>query len=307
MPRNLIELRHLRCFMGIARERTITRAAEALHISQPALSRTLQELEEELGQPLINRRKPLTLTPKGELLLKRTTDLLDFFEHMCTEVSAAEEELDGTITIAAGESPAVDFLATCFFKLQQRHPKISFSIVSGNEDTVTDALSSGMCDFGVFIGSPKSLEYERLHLPHFDTWGIIVPASHPLAAKSAVTAEDFAGLNLILSNQAWRNNEFTGWLGRMRDKVQVTGSYNLPYNGYVFAKNHGCPMLALEDLVQINEGDNMRFIPLTPRLRVDTTLVWQSAVYSSPLSQAFLNMVKDNLPRQELSDNLPAE
>lgn len=291
----MIELRHLKCFMAIARERTITRAAEALYISQPALSRTLQELEEDLGQTLVRRGKPLTLTPKGELFCKRAGTLLEFFDHMCTEISAPAEELSGTVTLAAGESPAVDFLASCFFSLKKRCPRINFSLISGNEDTVSDALNSGMCDFGVYIGSPHSQEFDRLLLPHFDTWGLMVPREHPLAARQAITPPDLEGLELILSTQAWRNNEFTGWLGRSRHKIQINGSYNLPYNGYIFAKNSRTCMLSLNGLINLQPGDNMIFIPLSPEIRVDTCLCWHSSAYSSPLAAAYIAEVKARL------------
>lgn len=291
----MIELRHLKCFMAIARERTITRAAESLYISQPALSRTLQELEEELGQPLVIRGKPLSLTPKGELFLKRAATLLEYFDHMCTEISAPAAELSGTITLAAGESQAVDFLASSFFSLKKRHPGINFSLVSGNEDTVSDALNSGMCDFGVYIGSPHSQEYDHLLLPHFDTWGLLVPQEHPLAVKKAVTPADLEGLELIISTQAWRNNEFTGWLGRSRHKVQICGSYNLPYNGFIFAKNSHTCMLSLNGLMHLHPDDSMIFIPLVPEIRVDTCLCWHSSVYSSPLAAAYIAEVKARL------------
>ena len=195
---SMIELRHLRCFLGIARERTITRAAEALHISQPALSRTLQELEEDLGQQLIVRGKPLTLTAKGELLRQRAESMLDYFENFKQEISSEADELTGTITIAAGESPSVELLAAAFFKLKERWPRIRFALKSGNEFDVTTALNSGLADFGILIASPKAAEYYHLILPQRDPWVLWVPEEHALAQKERIEPQDFADLPVVI-------------------------------------------------------------------------------------------------------------
>lgn len=293
----MLELRHLRCFIGIAQERTITQAAASLHISQPALSRTLQELEEELGQPLIIRGKPLTLTAKGELLRERAQTLLELFEHIKIEVGSPENELSGTITIAAGESPAVSFLAECLKQLKARAPKISFALKSGNENFVTAALDSGIADFGILIASPQAARYEHLILPQRDSWGLLIPQELSLSSKKQIEAVDLTNLPLIVSSQSLHNNEFSGWLGACKDKLKVVGTYNLPYNGYVFAKENRCAMLSLLNLVQLTPHDALVERPLYPPLDAQLHLVWRSGIYTSALCSAFLSVIKEQLTR----------
>ena len=301
----MIELRHLRCFLGTVRERTISSAAEKLHISQPALSRTLQELEEDLGQQLIVRGKPLTLTAKGELLRRRAYDLLELYEHLKAEINSAEQELCGTITLAIGESPALEFLASCMQELQQRWPKVSFSLKSGNEDDVAAALNAGLADFGILIASARAHEYEHLILPWADHWQIIVPEESPLSQLKSISAADLSNQPVICSAQSLQNNEFAGWLGAVKDKINLRGTYNLPYNAYIFARHSRVCMLSLEGLVRTQPGDGMKTLPLTPPLSAQLHLVWRTSVYTSPLCCAYLNMLRmrlDKLQEQKRQD-----
>ena len=291
----MIELRHLRCFLCISRERTITKAADVLHISQPALSRTLQELEDELGQKLIIRNKPITLTPKGELLRRRAETMIDYFEKLKKEIKADDSDLSGTITLAVGESPSIDFLAHCMRKLRELHPHITFDIKSGNECDVIAELDNQTADFGVLIASPKAAEYQHLILPMRDTWSLIIPSEHELAQKERICPEDLADLPLIMSSQAQYNRDFSGWLGTVSAKLHIVGNYNLPYNGYIFAKRCRLCMLVLADLVEISPEDKMQIRPLLPVLDAQLHLVWNSDIYVSPLCKSFLDMVKTQL------------
>lgn len=293
----MIELRHLRCFLGIAKERTISQAAASLYISQPALSRTLQELEDELGQQLIVRAKPLRLTPKGELLRERAQTIVDLMDKLKQEVGVDSGELVGTITIAAGESPAVSFLAHCFHRLKQRAPKINFDLKSGNENYVTRSLDSGIADFGILIASPQASRYEHLILPARDRWQVFIPAEMPLANKPRITADDLADLPIIISAQALDNNEFSGWLGPIKERLHLVGTYNLPYNGYVFARENRLAMLALDGLIQVQDGDGLVSRPLYPPLDAQLHLVWRSGVYSSDLCNAYLSEIRQSLSR----------
>ena len=87
-----MELRLLRYFLAVARENSFTRAAKYLHITQPTLSRQLMDLEEELGQKLLNRETHyITLTPEGMLLRKRAEDILDMADKALAEFHAMDE------------------------------------------------------------------------------------------------------------------------------------------------------------------------------------------------------------------------
>lgn len=99
-----MEIRILKYFLTVAREQNITRAAEALHITQPTLSRQIAALEEELGTALFERNnKKITLTKEGLLLKRRALEILELEEKTVEEIQSCRELVDGSVTIGYGE------------------------------------------------------------------------------------------------------------------------------------------------------------------------------------------------------------
>ena len=100
-----MEIRVLKYFLAVAREGSITGAANSLHLTQPTLSRQLQELEKELKQKLLIRGKyKVTLTPEGMILRKRAEEIIDMVEKTEAEFSSISDTISGDIYIGGGES-----------------------------------------------------------------------------------------------------------------------------------------------------------------------------------------------------------
>ena len=103
-----MELRVLRYFLAVAREGNITGAANSLHLSQPTLSRQMQELEEELGKTLFLRgKRSITLTEEGTFFRKRAQEVVSLLEKTTAELKAPDELLSGDIHIGGGETDAI--------------------------------------------------------------------------------------------------------------------------------------------------------------------------------------------------------
>ena len=100
-----MEFRVLQYFLAIAREGTISDAAESLHITQPTLSRQIKELEDELGKQLfIRSNKKITLTKEGMLLRQRAKEIVDLVDKTTTEIMSSNSIINGEVYIGAGES-----------------------------------------------------------------------------------------------------------------------------------------------------------------------------------------------------------
>ena len=136
-----MELRVLRYFLAVAREETISGAAEYLHLSQPSLSRQLMDLEKELGKQLFIRgNRKITLTEDGELLRRRAIEIIALVEKTESEIQDSQEPISGTIYIGGGETNAMRFIAQVARKIQKIHPYIQYHIYSGNSDDVKERL-----------------------------------------------------------------------------------------------------------------------------------------------------------------------
>lgn len=128
-----MELRLLRYFLAVARENSFTRAAKYLHITQPTLSRQLMDLEEELGQKLLNRETHyITLTPEGMLLRKRAEEILAMVQKTEAEFNSIGENIAGDIHIGGGESEAMNLVADAITELHEAYPDIRYHIYTGS-------------------------------------------------------------------------------------------------------------------------------------------------------------------------------
>ena len=209
-----MELRVLRYFLAVAREESISGAAEALHVTQPTLSRQMMELEEELGKTLFLRgKRKISLTEEGMFLRKRAQEIVTLVEKTESEFSAAEETISGDVHIGGGETDAMRLIARAAHRLQSAYPHIAYHLFSGNADDVTERLDRGLVDFGVFIEPADLSKYDFIKLPVTDIWGVLMRKDCPLAARATIRPQDLLGLPLLASNQHLVKNEFSGWFG----------------------------------------------------------------------------------------------
>ena len=123
-----MELRVLNYFLAIAREQSIVRAAESLHLSQPTLSTQIKNLEEELGKQLLIRgtkgSRKVTLTEEGMILRKRAEEILELVRKTETEITTSDDIIIGDIYIGSGETDGIRLIAKAAKVLQNRHPGI---------------------------------------------------------------------------------------------------------------------------------------------------------------------------------------
>lgn len=205
-----MNIRVIRYFIATVRAQSISAAAEQLYVTQPTLSRQFMELEEELGHKLFERsNRKIKLTPKGELFYARALEIVDLFDRTKAEVSA-EDEVVGSINIAAGETPVIRFLARAIRRFHEQAPKVQCNFVSGSELDISSGLHNGTTDIGIFIGTVDLSDYNYIKLPEKDIWGLLTPIDGPLADKEFITVNDIVKVPLLCSRQALNNNEFNG-------------------------------------------------------------------------------------------------
>ena len=192
-------LKQLRAFCYTVKFGTLTRAAEALFLSQPSVSLQLGALEAELGTALVERRRRrVTLTPEGQILYELARPLVEGLESL-DEQFATQTRGAGrtTLDIACGNATIQYLLPAMVAAFRSRHPDVHLNL---HNVTGTDGLAllrSDEVDFAVgsMLDVPHDLSYEALH--HFDPL-LIAPVDHPLAAKAEVTLEDLSPYGLIL-------------------------------------------------------------------------------------------------------------
>lgn len=294
-----MELRVLRYFLAVARVGTITGAAEALHVTQPTLSKQLADLERELGCSLFRRgKRAIALTNDGRLLLERAQDIVDLADKTEAEFAAsAHREVWGEVYLGCGETQAMDIIGTAARRLHADHPHIRLNIVSGDADDLTERLDQGQFDFVLFCGAINLEKYDYLRLPWTDTWGVIMPEDHPLAAKERVTASDLMGEPLIFPRQAHNHNELAGWFGPDMSRYDVAMTHTLIWNGTRMVKQGIGLALSLGGLAAVGTGTGLAFRPIHPGIENPVYLGWRKRRTFSRASETFLIYLRGELER----------
>ena len=293
-----MELRVLKYFLTVAREGSITGAANSLHLTQPTLTRQIQELERELGQKLLVRGKyKVTLTPEGMILRKRAQEIVDMVEKTEAEFQAITDTISGEIYIGGGESDCMKHIAEIIKEIQADYPDIKFHISSGNAEDVTEKLDKGLLDFGVLIQPVDLSKYDNLPLPDKDVWGVVMRKDSPLAKKDYVELEDLKGLPLINSRQAMRKtsskNEFIEWFHGEFENMNTVATINLVYNAAVMVKAGIGYAITLDKLVDTSSESELCFRPLKPRLESGLDIVWKKYQVFSPAAKLFLDKLHE--------------
>lgn len=291
-----MEIRVLRYFLEVAREGNITRAAARLHVTQPTLSRQLHQLESELGRKLYVRGNyNVRLTEEGVLLRERAQEIVDLEEKARLDLSAARDEVSGTVYIGAGETVGIRSVGRILRKLMGRHPSVRYRMISAAGDDVAEKLGKGLIDFGVFVGKADLDEYERLPLPDVDVWGMLLPKDDPLVERGAARPEDLLGRPLLCSHQAIAEGELEEWLGCPTDRLDIVGLYNLMYNASVMTREGLGAALGIDGIIDATGDAPLRFVPLEPRLTARLVLAWKKGAVFSPAAKEFLDIARAEL------------
>jgi DNA-binding transcriptional LysR family regulator len=293
-----MELRVLRYFLAIAREENITKAAQILHITQPTLSRQIQQLEEELHVQLFQRAKHhIILTEAGMRLKLRAQDLVDLADRTEREMQQKNEIISGEISIGVGETRNMEFLSGIMEKFQTIYPEVYFSIYTGIADDVMDRLEKGLLDFGILIEPVDISRYQFIRMPYKDKWTVLMKKDHPLARKEVITPEDLVHEKLIMAGRRSVNNQLEHWFGPYVDKLKQATFMNLSLFNKCVMVEKGIGLALGLDFSYIPEGLCMR--PMEPAIENGSFLVWKKQPLLSPALGRFTDEVRRSLTEEE--------
>jgi DNA-binding transcriptional LysR family regulator len=204
-----MELRHLRHFAAIAERLSFSKAAEALHLSQPALSRQIQGLEDELGCALFERLpSEIRLTPEGEYLRDRATALLTGVDDLVQEMKSRGKTRVRRLRLAHFGTFLELFMVPFLHRLHQRHPGWQIDLLELEPAKALRSLARGEVD-AASTGRPEPhlLEGLETRLLWVDSPLLVVPADHALAKRRAVRLADLRGERLLI----WDETQYPGF------------------------------------------------------------------------------------------------
>jgi DNA-binding transcriptional LysR family regulator len=183
-----MDLRHLRYFQAVAEELSFSKAAQRLNIAQPALSRAVQELEEEMGVRLIDRnRRTIRLTPGGEVLLRETGLIFENIDDTLRKVRRTASGEDGELRLGYIGPPTRSFLGPLLKQYHQRYPRVTIVLEERTPERVWEMVSKGRLSVGL---TRPVLAHEALGLQSLllreEKLCAAVPVDHPFAKLAAI-------------------------------------------------------------------------------------------------------------------------
>src|ERR1700742_1694772 len=178
-----IRLRHLSCFVVVAQERTLARAAARLHLSQPAVSKTLAELEDLAGRRLVERGRAGTqLTPAGEEFLRYAVDVTQALESAAAVLTGAAVPVTPAIRVGALPTVAGGLLVDALARLRERRPHAGGSIGIGDNPELLAGLKAGEIDVAVGrMAEPAMVQGVSFELLYAESLAVVTRPQHPLA------------------------------------------------------------------------------------------------------------------------------
>lgn len=189
--RSLIQYRHLRAFVEIAHRRSLKRAAEALHLTQPAISKTLRELEEELGATLLVRnRAGSSLTPQGAAFLQFAEMSLSALAQGLNSVETLRSGGGGQLTVGALPSVAARLMPRVVERYARIAPNTRLSIIDGPHRFILEQLRLGVLDLALGrLGAEDQMQGISFTQLYLERVAMVVRPDHPLVGRPVRLAD----------------------------------------------------------------------------------------------------------------------
>jgi LysR family transcriptional regulator, benzoate and cis,cis-muconate-responsive activator of ben and cat genes len=299
-----MELRLLRYFQAIAEELSFSRASRRLRVAQPALSRALKELEEEIGAQLLERnRRKVSLTPAGAVLLHEASVLMERLEETLRKVRRTASGEEGELRLGYIGPPTQPFLGRLLHEYRTRYPKVSVHLEERTPERVWEMVAKGRLSIGLTrpVISRDTSGLQTLLL-RAEPLCAVVPPAHPLASRASVPWQALASEPLIilarregvsLHDEVLAGCRKAGFTPRIAQTPSLIGTVL----SYVEA---GAGIGIVTDSVALNhEGAALKRINLQPQQTVPLVMVWPEQE-SDPPMRAFRELVKEWIKAKKL-------
>lgn len=192
-----MDLVHLRSFLAVVEHRTITRASRALGITQPALTRRLQLLEEDVGAQLFERsRRGMALTDAGRLVADEARALVDRYAAMREQVRARLTLARGEVRIGGGATAVAFLVPQAIARFQTKHPGVRFHVREAGSREVEADVRAERVELGIVTLPLHSQDFDVVPLRR-DRVVLVAAPSHPFARRRKVDARELAGQSFV--------------------------------------------------------------------------------------------------------------
>ncbi|OXM86469.1 LysR family transcriptional regulator [Paenibacillus rigui] len=290
-----MDIRHLQYVLELARTNSFTKAAEALHITQPTLSKMIKNLEEELGIELFLRiGKRVELSEEGRAILGKAQDIVNSFHDLEREIHDLTHLQKGSIRIGLPPMAGSSFFPKVMQRFRDKYPGVTIHMVEDGSLKIEAEVASGHLDMGVVL-LPTDAELFETYTIIKEQLKLVVHPSHPFADRKEVPLAELAEETFILFSEDFAlHDRIITECVRAGFRPQVLyKSSQWDFIGEMVAANLGIALLP-EPICRVLNPARVRILPLVhPTLPWHLAMIWRKQMYLSFAAREWIRLTQE--------------
>jgi DNA-binding transcriptional LysR family regulator len=293
-----LEIKQLESFMEVTRTGNFTTAAENLFITQPALSRIIKSLEDDLGTPLLIRtRKKLILTDAGRILKKHAIKIEKQLQLLDAELDEMFMLKKRHVRIGLPTITNSIFFSQLLASFHEEYPEVTFLLEEDGSKPIEEKIVNGLLDFGVIVLSENN---DNLDFYMFvnEKLKLVVPSSHPLAEKQEVSLLELKDESFIMFNRDFelRNLVITACREAGFQPKIISETSQLDFIQELVAYNIGITLLPESTCLELT-NDFQTITVTSPSIEWNLALIWKKDASLSQVAKEFIRFAKIKLSK----------
>ncbi|SMC51830.1 LysR family transcriptional regulator [Sporomusa malonica] len=293
-----MEIRQLEYFIEVARQKSFSKAAETLHVSQPSISKAIKELENQLGSVLFYRNpKYVELTDAGDAILEQAQQVISSFQNINAQLRGITQMQTGKIHIGLPPITGVSDFAQLLGRFKNEYPNIQINLYEYGSKKIEMGIQDGTLDMGIiYVPCEAEQLYEAISFVQ-DPLKIVMHPQHPLASKSIVTYQELRNEHFVLYSSDYilhdKIIERCKEAGFSPHIIFETSQRELMTQ--IVAARLGVALLPSKVCQELNAGTFTTLPMADPQVFLRLAMVWKSRRYLSHAARALIDFVKKQL------------
>ena len=289
----MINVKHLAVFRAVVKTGSVSGAARVLHISQPAVTKTLHMLEESIGLRLFERIKGrLLITPEAQALIPQVERLFGSVDAVQKLTEEIRQGFAGSLTIATVATLASSIVSVGISRFHRDYPKVQFDLKAFSTRQVLEAVTNSQADIGIIDVSESGPDMEVHELCRADI-ACVMRSDHPLANRSTITPRDVADETLI----TFAEDTTSGWAIRealRKQKLPVHVAFTVNHTLAAFSLAQEGSGIAVVDPFPMLLGSFPKLVmrPFRPAIESRPRVLISKTRPGSVISGAFVKTLK---------------
>jgi LysR family transcriptional regulator, benzoate and cis,cis-muconate-responsive activator of ben and cat genes len=298
-----VELRHLRYFVAVAEMENVSRAALKLHVSQPALSRQIRDLEDELGFSLLERTaKSVRLTDAGRAFLDNARALLQNADEAVTKARAVASAEPTELPIGYSPTPTAEILPKTLRAFQRAMPSVHVKLHDWSNKDILDGIRDGRLQLGLIVPPMKASALHDLRFEELfhERVSVAVAPQHPFARRRAIPIAEVAAEPLIgLIREDYPNyyDYLSIIFSKLKQKPRVVEEHD-SFSGIISAVEAGTGVAIGVDVFGHSFGNRVKLLHITPEPKPISVGIASTKGRLSPAAEKFWQCAKEAASRK---------